>query len=145
MTERENIFDNCKKILTGSEKPCDTRVILGNGQAKAVYTYYDDQKGQERLLFCGFQRDGTLAQRQILGVRKSGEAEQYYLVCWEAKLKMDGQQVVEKKPEAYFISHQLRVKMREAIGKEISFADLTGGYVPLGERDLRRIMAAWGF
>jgi hypothetical protein len=145
MKERDNIFDNCRKRVDSSSAPCVARIIVENDKAKAIYTYFDNQQGQERLLFCGFQRDGTLALNQVLGVRNDTGEEQFYLVCWAAKLLNGQHQIIERKPEGYFLSHRLRVRMREALEKEICYADLEGGYVPLSEIDLRKIMAGWGY
>jgi hypothetical protein len=145
MTERDNIFDNCRKHVESFETPCVARIITENGQAKAIYTYYDNREGQERLLFCGFERDGSLASRQVLGIRNQSGGEKYYLVSWGQRLQNGERQVIERKPEGFFLSHQLRVKMIEALRKEISYSDLEGGYVPVSDRDLKRIMVGWGY
>jgi hypothetical protein len=145
MTEHDNIFDNCRKHIESFEAPCVVRIITADGQAKAIYSYYDNREDQERLLFCGFQHDGSLATKQVLGIRNRLGEEQYYLVCWGHKLVNGEHQIIERKPEGFFLSHRLRVKMIEALRREISFADLEGGYVPISDLELRRIMSGWGY
>jgi hypothetical protein len=145
MTERDDIFDNCRKHVESFETPCVVRIITENGQAKAIYSYYDNQEGQERLLFCGFQTDGSLASKQVLGIRNRLREEQYYLVSWGHKLLNGEHQIIERRPEGIFINHNLRVRMKEALKKEISYADLEGGYIPVSEIEMRRIMVGWGY